>query len=64
MRFYASPESFILFVKQKFLGLFCCIIHLPPNIYIALLYTAILLTDVFTASEMRMREKLGHKRES
>ena len=38
--------------------LFCCIIHFHP---IASLYTAILLADVLTASDMRMRENLRHK---
>ena len=38
--------------------LFCCIIHFHP---IASLYTAILLADVLTASDMRMHEK-RHKR--
>ena len=44
--------------STSLLRLFCCIIHFYP---IASLYTAILLADVLTASDMRMSEELRHK---
>ena len=62
MRFYALPEWFILLVKQKSFEVI--LLHNPfprPNINIASLYTALLLADVLTASDMRMREKLRQK---
>ena len=54
---------YILLVKLKSFEII--LLHIKsistPNINIAPLYTAILLADVLTASDMRMREKLHHK---
>ena len=49
-------------VKQKsFEVILLHYLFSTPNINIASLYMAILLADVLTASDMRMREKLRHK---
>ena len=46
---------------KVFWGYFAALSISTPNVNIVSLYTAILLTDVLTASDMRMREKLRHK---